>query len=157
MSEAQMFVLVILIGITVLILLEFASQTLKKSKWAVTDYQYKDIAAPQLGNPGQLWPDDPDSLYAQLRAWDRHLQLQGMLPIGTCNPEEVGPILVNPRGDRKYLTFAYTGEGKLYLRKEVLQTHLRKPLSSKGRRIQFPLSASPALQRALFKDQSSGP
>jgi len=128
MSEAQLYVLMILIGITILVFLEYTStKRSRQSKRLVTfsNYEYDDLKTLRP-NPG-TYPDDPDSLFAQLRAWDRHLALQNMLPIGTCNLEEVGPILVDPNGDHRYLVFSYTGAGHLTLGYQtLLQTNVRK-------------------------------
>ena len=58
-----------------------------------------------------LRPDDPQNRYAPLRAWDRHLKLQGLLPIGTNDLQKVGPILQDPDGE--YIVYGYTHYGHL--------------------------------------------
>jgi hypothetical protein len=69
---------------------------------------------------GIQWPDDIGHHYSLLRAWDRHLLNVGLLPIATSDSNKVGPILVNPDGDREYIVYGYDECGRLTSWRQVL-------------------------------------
>jgi hypothetical protein len=82
--------------------------------WTVTQEWDRDLyrqCHPLLTLDYRLQPDDPLHTYAVIRAWDRHLKLQGLLPIGTNDLSKVGPILQEPGGE--YIVYGYDERGWL--------------------------------------------
>jgi hypothetical protein len=66
------------------------------------------------------YPDDPANCFAYPRAWDRFLVSIGLLPIYTSDLTKVGPILVDPNGNREYQDFYVLESGHLCLLTKVL-------------------------------------
>jgi len=60
-----------------------------------------------------LYPDDLGHAYALLRAWDRFLVSQELLPLFTSDLSKVGPILVNPNGSHEYYEYYIDPNGIL--------------------------------------------
>lgn len=68
------------------------------------------------------YPDDPNNIFSDRRAWDRHLKSLGLPPIYTSDPSKVGPILVNPEGSKEYIVYGFDSNGHLKSHTEVLCT-----------------------------------
>ena len=115
----------LLLGVSVGFLVTFAilqdiERFLSRRKFKRSPYSDNDDALAEelskfpefeLVNNFRARPDDPLHPYATLRAWDRHLKLHGLPPIGTKDPDKVGPILQDPNGE--YIVFGYNELGHL--------------------------------------------
>lgn len=90
---------------------------MRRKIWIVSEFTLGEI----------FYPDDLGHAYADLRAWDRHLVSVGLLPIFTSDSSKVGPILVNPLGNREYLVYGYRN-GDLTSWREVLKHDSSLPI-----------------------------
>ena len=82
------------------------------------------------------YPDDPTSNYAVMRAWDRHLRLMGLLPIGTSNTDLVGKIELGPNRDgREIIVYGFDEQGHISSWREVVSSlHVQKDTCHEQRR-----------------------
>lgn len=88
----------------------------------------------QLDLTYRLQPDDPSHAHAVIRAWDRHLRVMGLHPIGTDDLSKVGPILQDP--GEEYIVYEFDERGWLTSRREtVLQPAVQKASSSARGRV----------------------